>query len=227
MPLNRLVRPWTQPEYRFSTCPPFRIVQTFPPYTYFPSGKQVVCGGVYGESLTDSWREETQPAADEREKKAGEREKANSSNTLRVVNSNPPTHNAFNQANRGKTVAVSRHQSLPPNSPILSDFTGLKWADKRSSRERERRKLKTSNQLNFKCSCKKKTVLYLQYGGWKTCVDFSFQGGGPYQNTPDLLLYCFVWFCQGYWRPIPNFLGLKGRGGGGWVSVARKPIPCR
>ncbi|XDV30361.1 hypothetical protein PO909_033296 [Leuciscus waleckii] len=65
----------SQPEYRFSTCPPFRIVQTFPPYTYFPSGKQVVCGGVYGESLTDSWREETQTAADEWKKKKGARER--------------------------------------------------------------------------------------------------------------------------------------------------------
>lgn len=37
-----------------------------------------------------------------------------------------------------------------------SDFTGLKWADKRSSRERERRKLKTSNQLNLSVRVKKK-----------------------------------------------------------------------
>lgn len=47
-------------------------------------------------------------------------------------------------------------------------------------------------------------------------VNFSFQSGGQHQNTPDQLLYSFVWFCQCYCRPIPNFLRLKGRGWWWW-----------
>lgn len=34
-----------------------------------------MCGGVYGERLTDSWREETQTAADEWKKRGRERER--------------------------------------------------------------------------------------------------------------------------------------------------------
>jgi len=63
------------------------------------------------------------------------REKANSSNTLRVVNSNPPTNNAFNQANRGKTVAVSRHQSLPQISLILERFCRLEMGEQGSLKQ--------------------------------------------------------------------------------------------
>ncbi len=92
-----------------------------------------------------------------------------------------------------------------------SDFTGLKWADKRSSKKRERWKLKTSNQLNWSVRVKKCSSMVDR----KRMLISHFKEEGCIKTHQINFYTPLFGSAKVIGAPLQNFLGL----GKGWWWV--------